>query len=286
MDVGCIRSTFARTCALTAFLFVVPSVVHADEPPPEPKPSDVPPGSPNEVRATARMVAVARAGEAPARSDAALARIIDRPHTIAEVEAGFIALPTAPISAGQRGGDTPFVGKIGTGDATLLTGIHILYRWNRSFAVGAGAIFAPSPTSDDEYGGLSGLKRTHSRSYLSMGAEGRWIPIHYKYFEAWVGASAGAVVVADRFTTEAAPTVPTILGNREVTVRTEGLALGGTLGGSYYLSENWIAGLTLRGYGWFLPDSPRCSAIGDCATLSSTVAAVEFGLTMGYRLPL
>ncbi|AKU94199.1 hypothetical protein AKJ09_00863 [Labilithrix luteola] len=279
-------SRHARAWALVALSLVVPSAARADEPPPEPKPSDVPPGSPNDVRATARMVAVVRAGEAPARSDAALARIIDRPHTIAELEAGFIALPTAPISAGQRGGDTPFVGKIGRGDATLQTGLHILYRWNRSFAVGAGAIFAPSPTSDDEYGGLSGLKRTHSRSYLFMGAEGRWIPVHYKYVEAWVGASAGAVVVADRFTTEAAPSVPPILGNREVTVRTEGLALGATVGGSYYLSENWIAGVTLRGYGWFLPDSPRCSAIGDCATLTSAVAAVEFGLTIGYRLPL
>ncbi|MDF2692938.1 MAG: hypothetical protein K0S65_1321, partial [Labilithrix sp.] len=163
-------------------------------------------------------------------ADDALARIIDRPHTIAEIEAGIIALPNAPISPGQRGGDTPIVGKIGRGDATLQTGIHVLYRWNRHYAIGAGALFAPSPTSDKEYGGLTGLPRTHARSYLFLGMEGRYIPIHYKYFEAWVGLSSGAVIVADRFTTDVGDAVPPILGTRDVTIRTEGFAIGAQAG--------------------------------------------------------
>jgi hypothetical protein len=215
-----------------------------------------------------------------------LARIIDRPHTIAELEAGVIALPNAPISAGQRGGDTPFIGKIGRGDATLQTGIHVLYRWNRHFVVGAGVLFAPAPTSDTQYGGLSALPRTHSRSYFFVGGEGRYVPIHYKTVEAWVGVSTGAVIVGDRFVTEAGDDVPAILGTREVTLRTEGFALGGQLGGTYYLSENWLAGANLRGYQWFLPKSPRCSSIGDCATLGGAVLVLELGLTIGYRLPL
>jgi len=218
-------------------------------------------------------------------SNAALARIIDRPHTVAELEAGIIALPTAPISAGQSGGDTPF-GTIGRGDATLQTGIHVLYRFHRDFAVGAGALFAPFPTSDKEYGGLRSLPRTHARGYFFFGTEGRYIPIHYRYFEAWVGVSLGGVVVADRFTTEAGNEVAPILGTREVTVRTEGFAAGVQLGASYYLSEHWIAGANFRAYRWVLPDSPRCSSIGDCATLSGSVETLEFGLTIGYRLPL
>jgi hypothetical protein len=222
---------------------------------------------------------------ARAASDAALGRIIERPHTVAELEAGIIALPTAPISSGQRGGDTPF-GTIGRGDATLQTGLHVLYRFRPDFAVGAGALFAPSPTSDTEYGGAQQLQRTHSRSYLFLGTEGRYIPVHYKFLEAWVGLSVGRVVIADRFTTESGDTVPTILGNREVTIRTEGFAVGVQVGGSYYLSENWIAGLNLRGYRWILPENPRCSSIGDCATLSGSVEAFEAGLTIGYRLPL
>ncbi|MCL2776741.1 MAG: hypothetical protein FWD73_01965 [Polyangiaceae bacterium] len=268
---------------MTVLLVAIPA--RAELPPPEPTP-EVPADASKEEKAEARMVAVARAGETARGADAALSRIIDRPHTIAELQAGVVALPTAPISPGQRGGDTPFVGKIGRGDATLQVGLHILYRWNRLFAVGAGAFFAPSPTSDSEYGGLTGVKRSHARSYLFMGTEARFIPLHYKYVEAWVGMTVGGVVIADRFTNESAPAVPTILGTSEVTVRSEGLAIGGQVGGSYYLSENWIAGVNLRGLAWFLPESPRCTAIGDCATLTGAVAAIEFGLTIGYRLAL
>jgi hypothetical protein len=218
-------------------------------------------------------------------SGAPIARLIDRPHTIAELEAGIIALPQAPISPGQRGGDTP-LGTIGKGDATLLTGIHVLYRWRREFAIGAVTLFAPSPTSDKEYGGLRSLPRTHSRSYLSLGTEARYYPLQYKYLEAWVGLTAGAVIVADRFTTEAGDQVPTILGSREVTIRTEGFAVGVQGGATYFLSENWIAGATLRAQRWLLPESPQCSSIGDCATITGSVEAFELGLTIGYRLPL
>ena len=218
-------------------------------------------------------------------ADAALSRIIDRRHTVAELEAGIIALPNAPISARQTGGDTPF-GTIGRGDATMQTGLHVLYRWDRSWAAGAGVLFAPFPTSDPEYGGLRSLARSHSRSYFFIGGEGRYIPLHYRFLEAWVGLSVGGVVIADRFTTEAGDNVAPIIGTKEVTVRTEGFAFGAQFGGSYFLSENWIAGLTFRVYRWILPEVPRCSSIGDCASLSGTVEALELGLTIGYRLPL
>jgi hypothetical protein len=223
--------------------------------------------------------------QAEAATDA-LARIIDRPHTVAELEAGIVALPTAPISASQRGGDTPFLGSVGRGDATLNLGIHVLYRWTPSIAIGATGTFAPAPTSDEQYGGVQGLARTHSRSYMFLGVEGRYIPIHYKFAEAWIGPSLGAVIVADRFITEAATPVPAILGQPEVTLRSEGFAIGGQVGGSYYLSENWIAGAVLRGYDWVLPSRARCSSIGDCSTLQGHVLALELGLTIGYRLPL
>lgn len=218
-------------------------------------------------------------------TDAARARIIDRPHTIAEIGAGIIALPNAPISAGQSGGATPF-GTIGRGDATMQVGVHVLYRPNRSFAVGANIQFAPLPTADTEYGGLVNLSRTHSRSYFTFGGEARYIPIHYKFLEAWGGVMLGGVVVADRFSTNAGDDVAPIIGTKEVTVRTEGFAFGVQVGGTYYLSENWIAGANLRASRWVLPEAQRCSTIGDCATLSGAVAALELGLTIGYRLPL
>lgn len=295
MDVKCTRFA-AVLLAIVASHLAGSGIARADEPPPQ-IPGTLPPPAPPPPSATPPAVAVPakpvtpRAETPPApepstqAADAALSRIIDRPHTVAELEAGIIALPTAPISAGQSGGDTPF-GTLGRGDATMQTGLHVLYRWDRSWAAGAGVLFAPFPTSDTEYGGLRSLPRTHSRSYFFIGGEGRYIPLHYKFLEAWVGVSVGGVVIADRFKTDAGDRVAPILGTKEVTVRTEGFAFGVQFGGNYYLSENWIAGLNFRAYRWILPETPRCSSIGDCATLSGNVEALELGLTIGYRLPL
>ena len=261
----------------------------APSPGPDATPPPTTPDPPAEAAAASAKFTARTEPRSNAAPDDVLRHIIDRPHTIAELEAGIIALPTAPISQSQRGGDTPLLGTIGRGDATLQTGLHILYRWNRDFAVGAGALFAPSPTSDNQYVNQTGsraLPRTHSRSYFFLGGEGRYIPLHYNFFEAWVGLSIGGVVGADRFTTETGEQRPTILGGTEVIVRIEGFAIGVQVGGSYYLSQNWIAGLNLRAYRWILPEAPRCSAIGDCSTLSGTVEAIEAGLTIGYRLPL
>jgi hypothetical protein len=284
------RRLAASLLATLAGLVVTQAASAQDLPPPSPPPpsavtpAPTPEAPPPKAAPSPPEPTPSRSASAQA-SDAALSRIIDRPHTVAELEAGIIALPNAPISAGQSGGDTPF-GTIGRGDATLQTGLHVLYRWNRSFAAGAGVLFAPFPTSDPEYGGLRSLPRTHSRSYFFIGGEGRYIPLHYKFLEAWVGLSIGGVVIADRFTTDAGDKVAPIIGTKEVTVRTEGFAFGAQLGGNYFLSENWIAGLNFRVYRWILPETPRCSSIGDCATLTGTVEALELGLTIGYRLPL
>ena len=220
--------------------------------------------------------------------------LINRPHTVAELEAGVIALPFAPISVANQGGSTP-LGKFGTGDATLQTGIHLLYRANRNWAFGAGGMFAPRPTSDSNYqstGQIDGIAREHSRSYMFLGAEGRYFPLRYRWFEAWVGLDTGVVVVADRFSTKGAA-VPTILGTREYTVRTEGFALGVQAGANYMITDTWVVGLTVRLDRWILPNAasdpardPACSSIGDCPTLSGAVEAFEFGLTVGYRIPL
>jgi hypothetical protein len=86
----------------------------------------------------------ARAQETPQHEHPSL---VDRPHTVLNLEAGIIALPNAAVSAANRGGATPF-GTVGSGDATLQTGIHILYRATGDWAIGAGALFAPRPTSD------------------------------------------------------------------------------------------------------------------------------------------
>lgn len=233
---------------------------------------------------SAPSAAAAAPDEPPPMSANALEYLITRPHTIAELEAGLIALPNAPISNAQRGGDTP-LGRVGRGDATMQVGAHVLYRFNKNYVIGAGVIFSPFGTSDNQYGGKSNLTRSHTRSYLFLGAEGRYVPLRYKSFEGWFGISGGGVIVADRFHTEA-PEVPPILGVPDVTIRTEGFAVGVQVGATYYISENWIAGANLRGYHWILPEGRQCSPIGDCATLAGSVQVFEVGLTIGYRLPL
>jgi hypothetical protein len=223
--------------------------------------------------------------------------ILDRPHTVAELEVGIIALPNVPISPAYQGGQTPF-GAVGNGDATLQTGLHLIYRATREWAIGAGAVFSPIPTTDKNYGGSGTppLQRSHSRSYLLLGAEARYYPLRSRWFEAWFGLTGGLVIIADRFSTDSGPMVPAILGDNTTSVGTEGFAAGVQAGGDYLITDQWALGLTLRGDQWILPGQQSflsflgrktsCDPIGDCATLSGSVRAFEIGITIGYRLPL
>jgi hypothetical protein len=240
------------------------------------------------LRCAAVLCAASIAGSARA-DDGPQHALLDRSHTVAEAEAGIIALPTAPISPSNRGGSTP-IGAVGNGDATIEIGAHILYRADRAWAIGAGATFAPEPTSDRNYGGAGGLIRTHSRSYLFLGGEFRFFPFRSRWIEFWVGATGGTVIVADRFTTNSAPVVPSLLGTNQITVNTGGLSIGGQTGLDYLITDSLKAGLAVRGDAWLLPDEARqvssCDAIGDCPTLHGAVVAFEMGVTVGYRIPL
>jgi hypothetical protein len=218
--------------------------------------------------------------------------LMDRPHTVAELEVGIIDLPNAAISRANQGGAT-FIGPIGSGDATAQTGIHLLYRATRDWAFGAGTTFAPRPTSDNNYGGAD---RTHSRSYLSLGGEARYFPLRSRWFEGWLGATGGVVVVADRFTANDAPAVAPILGTSTVTVSTEGFAVGVEAGADYLVTDQWVIGLNLRANEWILPSQPNrsfllfstasCDSIGDCPTLAGSYREFEVGVTIGYRIAL
>jgi hypothetical protein len=242
------------------------------------------------------LVVVTVARVASAQDDRDMARwneeldrgLVSRPHTMAELEAGVIVLPSAPISAAQRGGNLPVGLLIGKGDATIQLGLHALYRVTPLWAVGAAVLFAPEPTTDTGYGlgGSSGLSRSHSRDYFYVGGEVRCIPLRYKLFEGWVGAQVGAIIIADRFaTTETAAYVAPV-GYPEVSERTEGLSGGLQAGVSYSFSESFSIGFSFRLNGWLLPSVPQCSAIGDCATLSHSALVYEGGLLLAYRLPL
>ena len=218
-------------------------------------------------------------------------RILDRPHTVAELETGVIILPTAPISVANRGGTTPF-GRIGRGDATLQMGLHLVFRGGPDWALGVMAAFSPLPISDSDYRNAYGLQRTHSRNYLYIALEGRYVPLRFGRFDIWTGLTVGGVVVADRFVT-VGEAVPAILGSRQLTVRSEGFALGIQVGATYSLTESLVVGITGRATRWFLPNAqgdpttdPSCSSIGDCPTLTGPIESFELGASIGYRIPL
>jgi hypothetical protein len=243
--------------------------------------------------AAAPLMAVAWLGLIPHRVSAddvhpGSATSLVAPHTVAVLEGGILTLPSAPISPGNRGGATP-LGAVGNGDATMLLGALILFRATPYWAFGAAVDFAPRPTSDSNYG-ASLLPRTHTRSYLKMGGEVRYFPIHAQWFEPWIGLSAGAVIIADQFTTDAGYDVPPFLGTKSVTASTQGFAGGLKAGADYLVSERVMIGLSLGAGEWFLPsavaEQGSCDPIGDCPTLQGNVATFEFGLTVGYRIPL
>lgn len=217
-------------------------------------------------------------------SDAWL-KFIARKHLVAMLEAGIIVLPNAAVSPNTYGGDVPFTA-VGGGDATIQLGLHILYRPFRDWSFGANFLFDPKPTSDTEYGGLSGLSRTHTRAYFFIGGEGRYIPLHWKSIEGFVGAQTGLVIIADRFTTNAGIQKPSIFGEREVSLSTEGFYIGAQLGLDWYISDKIVAGLVTRYNHWVLPENPKCSPIGDCTTLTGGVDSIDFGFTIGYRISL
>jgi hypothetical protein len=215
-----------------------------------------------------------------------------RRQTVAELEGGIIALPSAPISKANPSANSAFFGSgtklFGKGDATILAGLHFLYRWAPQWAFGAGFLFGPSPTAES-IPSAPGASRSHSRNYLTVSAQGRFIPLRSRYFEGWVGLALGGVVIADHYETDT-PDIyqqyPSVVGSRESNVRTEGFAIGAQAGVSWLVSPSWVIGFAGRVDRWFLPSSPQCDVIYDCATITGAVTAFEMGLTVGYRVPL
>jgi hypothetical protein len=307
-----LRATLRSLCPAIASLFVTVFAFAGDEAKPAarplpPPPDDVktaqplpPPPLQQDARSTTVVAATSMEGMPPSREEELVTRssLIGRTHTVAVLEAGILTLPTAPISQSNRGGNTPFgIGKqITNGDATPLISARMLYRAPRdsifhAWAFGAGVTFAPRPTADSPIGNPP---RTHSRSYFLIGGEARYMlpELRSRYFEGWFGGVLGGVVVGDRFDTQAGDPKPQILGTKEVTVRSEGLAVGVQVGGDWLIGENVVLGFALRASLWFLPEAkpagqdPSCDALGDCPTLNGAVQAFDLGITIGYRIPL
>ncbi len=202
---------------------------------------------------------------------------LERPTGIAEAGFGWLTLPGADVCSpvGCKAGDTSF-----ELDAWQL------YRQNVRLAFGAGILLGLIPTTDAPQTDPEGIKRDHSRRYLSIEGVLRYYPYVAQTVEIWLGLTGGLVVVADRFEVVDEYEDQPLIGPQGVTIRTEGGSLGLALGGAYELSQNWSIGGSFRSGMWFLPAVPATNALRDEASVAGRNSVFSLGFNVAYRIPL
>jgi opacity protein-like surface antigen len=223
----------------------------------------------------------------PARADdttvdrrAAAARELDRPHTMFELNAGFLLLPGALVCPQS-------LDDCNHGEASLAIGVRNLYRFH-DLAVGAGIQWATTLRSDAARGDPS-LQREHSRRYFLVEAMFRYYLAKSRTWDFWVGATAGAVVVNDSWSTvsDRSPAFDTqFVGPQAATLGTEGFAAGVGAGAEWAFTRNLSLGPSFRYSNWILPSTRAVSPTGDVASLSGRLDVFDIGFRLTYRLAL
>lgn len=220
----------------------------------------------------------ARADETPATRSALLAPRLDQPYTLAQLGVGVLTLPAASVCLATL--------PCTKGDTSIEANFWQFYRANRLFAIGAGASVALRPTSDTTTT-ETGQARNHSRSYFLVEGQGRFYFVHAIPFEAYLGATVGGIVLSDRYSNPgSAPVTIAIIGPRVITLRTEGLSLGGVLGFSWFFAANWALGASVRYLRWFLPHEAATTVFLDRASLTDQQSAFDLGFSATYRIAL
>lgn len=205
---------------------------------------------------------------------------LDRLTGMVEVALGWLLLPGANVCV------EPSVAGCSSGDSSLDIEAWQLFRVRRTFAAGAGIVLGLTPTTDAPRQDPPGVSRDHARRYFTVESTARYYAVTAKTFEAWVGLTAGLVVVSDRFESTEGQSDKALVGPRGVTIRTEGLTVGLAVGGAYLLSQNWAVGANVRYGSWFLPKKPAESPFGDEASLRGQNNVLSAALTLTYRVPL
>ncbi len=220
----------------------------------------------------------AMADETASTRSALAARGVDRPYTMAQLGLGLLTLPTADVCLKSR--------PCTKGDTSIAIDFWQIYRANRSFAVGAGGSLALTPTTDSPPS-EAGIDRSHTRSYFLVEGLGRYYAIATPAFEAWVGATAGIVILSDRYSIDD-PNKRTwaLIGPRASTVSSEGASVGALLGAEWSFAPNWAAGVSARYMRWFLPHEAATTVFLDRATLTDQQSAVHIGISCSYRIAL
>ncbi|MEO8903456.1 MAG: hypothetical protein ABI488_14670 [Polyangiaceae bacterium] len=206
---------------------------------------------------------------------------LNRSVGIAEVGIGWLTLPGALVcserstGSGCRKGDTSF-------DLELWE----VYRFNRRFAFGAGALLGLIPTTDAPRNDPQGIVRDHLRSYLTLEGTLRHYPYVGEGVELWWGVSGGLAVVSDRFQVSSRNSDLALVGQRGVTIRTEGGTIGLVGGADFWLGQHWSLGTVFRYGNWFLPTTAKKDPLLDEASLTGRNTMFSLGISLAYRIPL
>jgi hypothetical protein len=208
-------------------------------------------------------------------------KALSRPNGIAEVGVGWLTLPGASVcterstGSGCRKGDTSF-------DLEAWE----VFRSNKRFAFGAGLLLGLIPTTDAPRSDPPGIERNHSRSYLTLEGMVRYYPYVGEGVELWLGVSGGLAVVSDRFVVSGINSDLALVGQRGVTIRTEGETIGLVGGAVFWLAPHWSLGTVLRYGNWFLPEKAAKDPLLDEASLTGRNTMFSLGLSLAYRIPL
>jgi hypothetical protein len=217
-------------------------------------------------------------------SDPRLARgfaALVRPTGIAEIGVGWLTLPAAAVCTERKTGSG-----CKKGDTSFELDAWQLYRTNRRFAFGAGLLLGLIPTTDAPRSDPTGIVRDHSRRYLTIEGTIRHYPYVGEGVELWWGVSGGLAVVSDRFEVTDKNSDLALVGQRGVTIRTEGATIGLAIGATFYLAPHWSLGTAFRYGNWFLPKTAGKDPLLDEASLTGSNTLFSLGISIAYRIPL
>jgi hypothetical protein len=208
-------------------------------------------------------------------------RRLNRPTGIAELGVGWLTLPGASVCSERSSGSG-----CKKGDTSFEIDAWQMYRSSRRFAFGAGLLLGLIPTTNAQRESANGIERDHSRSYLTLEGMIRHYPWVGESVELWWGLSGGLVVVNDRFVNTGKNTDLALVGQRGVTIRSEGWTIGLVGGAVFWLADNWSLGSTLRYGNWYLPKTAAKDPLLDEASVTGRNTMFSLGISLNYRIPL
>ena len=206
---------------------------------------------------------------------------LTRPTGIAELGVGWLTLPGAVVCGSRSAG-----AGCKKGDTSFELEAWELYRANLRLAFGAGLMLGLIPTTDTPTTDPEGISRNHNRRYLTLEGMIRHYPWVGENFEFWWGVTGGLVVVSDGFTVSGRNQDLALVGQRGVTIRTEGGTIGLAGGAVFSLAPRWSLGTALRYGNWFLPKQPAKDPLLDEASLTGRTTMFSLGISLAYRIPL